>query len=128
MNTPTINLTKEYFIKKFKAIPDENWLSNGDMFDINNPAKGCALYHLGVRWEGESNDVEADALAVLLRTNLKKIAKTHPIAKMLFDKKKKDISKEIIDDNSSMIYVFNDCSPKYDLHPKQSLIMALEAI
>ena len=114
------------------AIPDDKWIANGDMQDKEDPTKGCALFHLGVDWDdaSKSDDTQADALGDLLRSNLKKISETHPIAKLLIEKESNDDCdiKESIANNESIIYIFNDGSTKYDLHPKQSLLMALEAI
>ena len=123
-------LNKDFFIKKFMAIPDDKWIANGDMQDTEDTTKGCALFHLGVNWDdtSKSDDTQADALGDLLRSNLKKISVTHPIAKILIEKESDYDIKGIIENNESIIYLFNDGSSKYNLHPKQSLLMALEAI
>ncbi len=74
--------TKEYFIEKLGAIPDENWIANGDYYDKNNPKKGCLLYHLGVGVnDNYEPTAEALALTEMIDVNLKKLAKKSPICK-----------------------------------------------
>jgi len=43
--------TKEYFIKKFEAIPEENWVTGPKGFICKN-GKACALGFTGVSGEG----------------------------------------------------------------------------
>jgi len=60
--------TKEYFIKKFKAIPNELWT----IADLTKPTNGechCALGHCGVTYTPENTYLytdEAKALSDLL--------------------------------------------------------------
>lgn len=56
--------TKEYFIEKFSAIPDQCWII-GELTDENNPNCHCALGHCGVSLTNDSNYVmteESEAL------------------------------------------------------------------
>lgn len=70
----TTEITKEYFIEKLQAIPDENWIDDGDLYDEKNPLRGCLLFHLGVKNIYEPTE-EALALSVLIKSNLEKLAK-----------------------------------------------------
>ncbi len=41
--------TIDYFIKKFKSIPDSRWCTNTYESSIESPSKYCALGHCGAR-------------------------------------------------------------------------------
>jgi len=65
MNAETF--TKEYFIEKFEAIPEEEW-TEGDLVTklINEKCQRCALGHCGMTTY-EIITEEAEALSMLLR-------------------------------------------------------------
>lgn len=49
--------TKEYFIEKFEAIPEENWIT-GKLVHPTKPGCHCALGHCGVREDNFGSWVE----------------------------------------------------------------------
>lgn len=57
--------TKEYFIAKFEAIPEELW-TTGDFVDEKN--RMCAFGHCGVSLEADTK--EGNALDLLFRRGL----------------------------------------------------------
>ncbi len=122
--TDTLNLTKEYFIEKFKAIPDENWSSNGDLQDKQNPAKGCAQFHLGMTYDETSSEVEANALANILLANAKKLSKSDEFLKKIFTHFK-DKKKELYMNDNDIILIINDTAPERNLHPKEAMLQCL---
>jgi hypothetical protein len=101
---------KEYFLNKFKAIPDEQWICNGDLQHEDKKNVGCALYHCGVREDVNHMDYvpteEALALATLLS-------------------KDKHLPK---DDYFQIVYRINDGAGMRDMTPKQAIINALQEL
>lgn len=119
--------TKEYFIEKLSAIPDENWIANGDYYDKNNPQRGCLLYHLGVGVnENYTPTVEALALTEMIDSNLKKLAKKIEICEKIVEKYDELIDGE--DDKLTLAYAINDTCHTYNKTPKQAIIECLELI
>ena len=126
MNTSLF--TKEHFIEKIKSIPDENWISDGQLVDMNHPEKGCILYHLGVKDSLIIND-EARALGIMLKSNVEKIENhlSEPVYRRLYnhyDKEYQDTEYFL----SDVITCTNDSSPNLDMSPKEMFLKCLEVI
>ncbi len=99
---------KEYFIEKFKAIPDNKWICNGDLQNKDNPEIGCALFHCGVRVQGYNYIHTDESLA---------------LGKLL--SKEKVINEE---DYFKIVYRINDGVDLNNTTPKEAIIKALEKL
>lgn len=55
----------DYFIKKFRAIPDSKWYS-GNLSNPANPEQKCALGHCGAKFTIDGYTEEAKALFAIL--------------------------------------------------------------
>lgn len=116
--------TKEYFIEKFTAIPDELWKVGADA-DPENPAIGCALFHLGVAWRSGIKDdyTEANALADLIIANSKILSKHNKYLKKSF---KLYIKGDLL--RTDIIFVINDTAPALGRHPKEAILHILNLL
>jgi len=100
---------KEYFIKKFEAIPENKWCTTNLKSPVDNECH-CALGHCGIESYQDGLTLEAKALVNILEPIHKKVVSMPAMGEY------------------AVVYEINDGPDKLGSKPKERILNALRMV